>query len=124
MDFAGDRRSEHFFTLLVSERICDNLFNVEEVIADPLRNEQGEEVFASPITGEIHPITDVPDQVFSGKMMGDGPCSFRSGSAITSSTCWLTSSCADTFGSGRGVRPAIISCICVFKPSERGPKMA
>ncbi|WP_353407738.1 glucose-specific PTS transporter subunit IIBC [Bacillus velezensis] len=45
---------------------------VEEVIADPLRNEQGEEVFASPITGEIHPITDVPDQVFSGKMMGDG----------------------------------------------------
>lgn len=45
---------------------------VEEVIADPLKNEIGEEVFVSPITGEIHPITDVPDQVFSGKMMGDG----------------------------------------------------
>ncbi|MCY8464731.1 PTS glucose transporter subunit IIABC [Bacillus atrophaeus] len=45
---------------------------VEEVIADPLQNEIGEEVFVSPITGEIHPITDVPDQVFSGKMMGDG----------------------------------------------------
>lgn len=45
---------------------------VEEVIAEPLQNEQGEEVFTSPITGEIHPITDVPDQVFSGKMMGDG----------------------------------------------------
>ncbi|KXZ14735.1 PTS glucose transporter subunit IICBA [Bacillus nakamurai] len=45
---------------------------VEEVIAEPLQNEQGEEVFLAPITGEIHPITDVPDQVFSGKMMGDG----------------------------------------------------
>ncbi|MDR6746307.1 PTS system D-glucosamine-specific IIC component [Bacillus pumilus] len=45
---------------------------VEEVIAKPLQNELGEEVFASPITGELHPITDVPDQVFSGKMMGDG----------------------------------------------------
>lgn len=45
---------------------------VEEVIAEPLQNEIGEEVFVSPITGEIHPITDVPDQVFSGKMMGDG----------------------------------------------------
>lgn len=28
--------------------------------------------FVSPLTGELHPITDVPDQVFSGKMMGDG----------------------------------------------------
>ncbi|WP_077623910.1 glucose-specific PTS transporter subunit IIBC [Sediminibacillus massiliensis] len=28
--------------------------------------------FTSPITGEIMPITEVPDQVFSGKMMGDG----------------------------------------------------
>lgn len=45
---------------------------VEEVIAEPLQNEIGEEVFVSPISGEIHPITDVPDQVFSGKMMGDG----------------------------------------------------
>ncbi|MCY7797727.1 PTS glucose transporter subunit IIABC, partial [Bacillus spizizenii] len=45
---------------------------VEEVIAEPLQNEIGEEVFVSPIAGEIHPITDVPDQVFSGKMMGDG----------------------------------------------------
>ncbi|MGE6489181.1 glucose-specific PTS transporter subunit IIBC [Paenisporosarcina sp. NPDC076898] len=28
--------------------------------------------FSSPLTGEILPITDVPDQVFSGKMVGDG----------------------------------------------------
>jgi glucose-specific phosphotransferase system IIBC component len=30
------------------------------------------EVFASPLKGEIKPITEVPDQVFAGKMMGDG----------------------------------------------------
>ncbi|WP_079504139.1 glucose-specific PTS transporter subunit IIBC [Mesobacillus jeotgali] len=30
------------------------------------------EIFVSPIKGEIKPITEVPDQVFSGKMMGDG----------------------------------------------------
>ncbi len=28
--------------------------------------------FTSPITGELLPIADVPDQVFSGKMVGDG----------------------------------------------------
>ncbi|MFG6117490.1 glucose-specific PTS transporter subunit IIBC [Halobacillus sp. MO56] len=28
--------------------------------------------FVSPLQGEIMPITEVPDQVFSGKMMGDG----------------------------------------------------
>ncbi|WP_028784999.1 glucose-specific PTS transporter subunit IIBC [Thalassobacillus devorans] len=33
----------------------------------------GEEFnFVSPLQGEIMPITEVPDQVFSGKMMGDG----------------------------------------------------
>ncbi|WP_337018008.1 PTS glucose transporter subunit IIA [Oceanobacillus massiliensis] len=31
-----------------------------------------QEKFAAPITGEIIPITEVPDEVFSGKMMGDG----------------------------------------------------
>jgi PTS system D-glucosamine-specific IIC component len=45
---------------------------VEEVVANPLQNEQEEDIFTAPISGEIHPITDVPDQVFSGKMMGDG----------------------------------------------------
>ncbi|SEB16620.1 PTS system, D-glucosamine-specific IIC component [Thalassobacillus cyri] len=33
----------------------------------------GEEFnFVSPLQGEIMPVTEVPDQVFSGKMMGDG----------------------------------------------------
>ncbi|MFY4773511.1 glucose-specific PTS transporter subunit IIBC [Metabacillus sp. RGM 3146] len=45
---------------------------VEEVIPGALQNEIKEDNFVSPITGEIHPITDVPDQVFAGKMMGDG----------------------------------------------------
>lgn len=31
---------------------------------------------ASPMTGEIKPITEVPDEVFSQKMMGDGFCVF------------------------------------------------
>lgn len=38
----------------------------------PLKVSAGEEVFVSPITGEIKPISEVPDPVFSGKMMGDG----------------------------------------------------
>ena len=28
--------------------------------------------FNSPFTGELHPITDAPDEVFSEKMTGDG----------------------------------------------------
>jgi glucose PTS system EIICBA or EIICB component len=46
---------------------------IEEVNPKALQNEvKGEDVFVSPIKGEIKPITEVPDQVFSGKMMGDG----------------------------------------------------
>ncbi|MFJ5717452.1 glucose-specific PTS transporter subunit IIBC [Neobacillus sp. NPDC093127] len=46
---------------------------IEEVIPDALQNElNGEEVFVAPLKGEIKPITEVPDQVFAGKMMGDG----------------------------------------------------
>lgn len=45
---------------------------IEEVTPDVLRNEMEEDVFVSPIQGEIKPITEVPDAVFSGKMMGDG----------------------------------------------------
>lgn len=45
---------------------------IEEAMVEPLQNESGEEVFVSPLAGELHPIADVPDQVFSGKMMGDG----------------------------------------------------
>ncbi|HZG73603.1 MAG TPA: glucose-specific PTS transporter subunit IIBC [Chondromyces sp.] len=50
---------------------------IEEVNPDALQNEevlsdQANEMFVSPIKGEIKPITEVPDQVFAGKMMGDG----------------------------------------------------
>ncbi|SFB26095.1 MULTISPECIES: glucose-specific PTS transporter subunit IIBC [unclassified Bacillus (in: firmicutes)] len=46
---------------------------IEEVNPEALQTEsKGKEVFVSPIKGEIKPITEVPDQVFSGKMMGDG----------------------------------------------------
>ncbi|RDW17367.1 PTS glucose transporter subunit IICBA [Oceanobacillus arenosus] len=38
----------------------------------PLNASVREEVFVSPVTGEIKPISEVPDPVFSGKMMGDG----------------------------------------------------
>ncbi|GGN59142.1 glucose-specific PTS transporter subunit IIBC [Oceanobacillus indicireducens] len=34
----------------------------------PVQNDS----FVSPMTGEVKPITDVPDPVFAGKMMGDG----------------------------------------------------
>ncbi|NHM33285.1 glucose-specific PTS transporter subunit IIBC [Neobacillus terrae] len=46
---------------------------IEEVNPAALQNEViGEEVFFAPLKGEVVPITEVPDQVFSGKMMGDG----------------------------------------------------
>jgi PTS system D-glucosamine-specific IIC component len=45
---------------------------VEDVVADGMKNDVVEETFVSPLTGEIKEITEVPDQVFSGKMMGDG----------------------------------------------------
>lgn len=35
-------------------------------------NSVQDESFVSPMTGEIKPISDVPDPVFAGKMMGDG----------------------------------------------------
>ncbi|PLR83438.1 PTS glucose transporter subunit IICBA [Bacillus canaveralius] len=46
---------------------------IEEVNPEALQTEKGgEDVFVSPLKGEIKPITEVPDAVFSGKMMGDG----------------------------------------------------
>ncbi|MGM0847301.1 MAG: glucose-specific PTS transporter subunit IIBC [Bacillota bacterium] len=47
---------------------------IEEVNPDPLQNEEdfADEKFVSPITGEIIDLSEVPDQVFSQKMMGDG----------------------------------------------------
>ncbi|MEQ2528009.1 glucose-specific PTS transporter subunit IIBC [Bacillaceae bacterium CLA-AA-H227] len=43
----------------------------EKAVAQPTAV-QGADDFVSPIKGEIKPITEVPDAVFSGKMMGDG----------------------------------------------------
>lgn len=45
---------------------------VEESLQESSENVGRDEIFISPINGEIHAITDVPDPVFSGKMMGDG----------------------------------------------------
>ncbi|KHD85416.1 PTS transporter subunit EIIC [Bacillus ginsengihumi] len=46
---------------------------IEDVQPDALQSAiQENETFVAPLKGEIKPITEVPDQVFSGKMMGDG----------------------------------------------------
>ncbi|WP_433746800.1 glucose-specific PTS transporter subunit IIBC [Falsibacillus pallidus] len=47
---------------------------IEEVNPEALQSEvdPSDEKIISPIKGELKPITEVPDQVFSGKMMGDG----------------------------------------------------
>ncbi|MCM3118325.1 glucose-specific PTS transporter subunit IIBC [Neobacillus sp. MER 74] len=42
------------------------------VNSDAIEKARENEVFAAPLKGEIKPITEVPDQVFAGKMMGDG----------------------------------------------------
>ncbi|OKL36131.1 glucose-specific PTS transporter subunit IIBC [Domibacillus mangrovi] len=44
---------------------------VEQAVPSAIRNEVKSR-FVAPITGELLPITEVPDPVFSGKMMGDG----------------------------------------------------
>jgi PTS system D-glucosamine-specific IIC component len=45
---------------------------IEEVNPDALQTHSESEGIICPIKGEIKPLDDVPDQVFSGKMMGDG----------------------------------------------------
>lgn len=45
---------------------------VEEVTPEAMQNEVAEDKYVAPIKGKLLPITEVPDQVFSGKMMGDG----------------------------------------------------
>ncbi len=47
---------------------------IEDVTPGALNNqvEEDKETIVSPMKGEILEITEVPDQVFSGKMMGDG----------------------------------------------------
>ncbi|MGG3469125.1 glucose-specific PTS transporter subunit IIBC [Neobacillus pocheonensis] len=46
---------------------------IEEINPEALQTvRKNDEVFVAPLKGEIKPITEVPDQVFAGKMMGDG----------------------------------------------------
>ncbi|NLP52546.1 glucose-specific PTS transporter subunit IIBC [Bacillus sp. RO1] len=45
---------------------------IEEINPDAMQTKSTEGGFIAPIKGEIKPLDDVPDQVFSGKMMGDG----------------------------------------------------
>jgi PTS system D-glucosamine-specific IIC component len=40
--------------------------------SEAIQKARENEVFVAPVKGEIKPITEVPDQVFAGKMMGDG----------------------------------------------------
>jgi PTS system D-glucosamine-specific IIC component len=44
----------------------------QQASTDAMQSVCQNEVIASPLKGEIKPITEVPDQVFAGKMMGDG----------------------------------------------------
>ncbi|MEH7246204.1 glucose-specific PTS transporter subunit IIBC [Neobacillus niacini] len=47
---------------------------IEEINPEALQNarQTEDEGFMAPLKGELKPITEVPDQVFAGKMMGDG----------------------------------------------------
>ncbi|WP_313805395.1 glucose-specific PTS transporter subunit IIBC [Cytobacillus sp.] len=45
---------------------------IEEVNPEALQTEGEKSIFVSPIKGEVMPIKEVPDAVFSEKMMGDG----------------------------------------------------
>ena len=50
----------------------ENQQQIEEINPEALRTDFTKGDFVAPITGELVSITEVPDQVFSGKMMGDG----------------------------------------------------
>lgn len=58
-----------------TERRADEQAQVAEAVeptATEAIKETKEEIILSPLTGKILPITELPDQVFSEKMMGDG----------------------------------------------------
>lgn len=57
---------------------------IEEVMPDVLQAEVKVDIFVSPITGEIKPISEVPDAVFAEKMMGDGFAILPTDGAIVS----------------------------------------
>ena len=44
----------------------------QSTTTDAMQAARQNEIFAAPLKGEVKPITEVPDQVFAGKMMGDG----------------------------------------------------
>lgn len=63
--------SNHVEDWVTPEKVVEQ--QIEEVNPDVLQREiRHDERFVSPIKGEIKPITDVPDLIFSGKMLGDG----------------------------------------------------
>jgi glucose-specific phosphotransferase system IIBC component len=45
---------------------------IEEINPEALQTKPAVEVYTSPLTGKVMPLEEVPDQVFSGRMMGDG----------------------------------------------------
>ncbi len=57
---------------------------IEEVMPGVLQAEVKADIFVSPITGEIKPISEVPDAVFAEKMMGDGFAILPTDGAIVS----------------------------------------
>jgi glucose PTS system EIICBA or EIICB component len=61
--------------IMAGKRPSATTVNVEKQEKAPVAastQAKANEVFVSPIKGEIKEITEVPDQVFAGKMMGDG----------------------------------------------------
>ncbi len=55
-----------------SAHVEEKRAETEDKKRQDIPKENGPEVIVAPITGKIIPITEVPDQVFSQKMMGDG----------------------------------------------------
>ncbi|WML58011.1 glucose-specific PTS transporter subunit IIBC [Neobacillus sp. PS2-9] len=61
--------------IMAGKRPSATTVNVEKQEVAPVAaptQAKANEVFVAPIKGEIKEITEVPDQVFAGKMMGDG----------------------------------------------------
>ncbi len=57
---------------------------IEEVNPDALKTDFSKGEFVAPLEGELIPISEVPDQVFAEKMMGDG-CAFIPNEGIVAS---------------------------------------
>ncbi|WP_050607748.1 glucose-specific PTS transporter subunit IIBC [Clostridium niameyense] len=58
---------------VISGKLVTEDVNLEEPRKEPIKvKSSSNDKFVAPIDGELLPITDVPDEVFSQKMMGDG----------------------------------------------------